>query len=196
LHLVANEIGLLSRNADFQSVEWNSIPEGCLTTAQRFKVGIHGQKDTSPEGTADHFALAFSRPFGTRGSKSTLPNVETLGYCRLSLVRDKLQSRTLPIAPSSSRQFAPIRGNSRQMSVKNLKCSRRSSCPGLPAEAVLAKAGGEGEPSPLALNLNLNLNLNLLLLGGLRQRGGVRASHFSTAPRLSFYCYSRLIVIN
>ena len=64
------------------------IPEGCLTIAQRFNVGCAGSGRASPGGTAEPTGPV-SRPFGTYRSSGLVPNVQTLGYFRMSL-RDRV----------------------------------------------------------------------------------------------------------
>src|SRR6185436_19044045 len=67
------------------------VPEGQLRIAQRFNVGNRDPRPLVPKGRLNggERVNKLSRPFGTRRSISArVPNVETLGYCRLSL-RDK-----------------------------------------------------------------------------------------------------------
>jgi hypothetical protein len=59
-----------------------------LTIAQRFNVGCAGSGRASPGGTAEPTGPV-SRPFGTYRSSGLVPNVETLGYFRMSL-RDRV----------------------------------------------------------------------------------------------------------
>src|SRR5262245_34833264 len=67
------------------------VPEGHPTMAQRFNAGSPDAPSAiSAEGTAEHGEprAYFRRPFGTGLSSTRFPNVETLGYCRISL-RDR-----------------------------------------------------------------------------------------------------------
>ena len=61
------------------------IPEGCLIIAQRFNVGYRVLGCLSPEGTAEIAPIPSAVPFGTNPLRNAPPNVETLGYCRMSL---------------------------------------------------------------------------------------------------------------
>src|SRR2546423_155231 len=59
-----------------------------MRIAQPFKVGCARPKKISPEGTAESrvfYERSVSRPFGTCSSAKSRPNLERLGYSRISL---------------------------------------------------------------------------------------------------------------
>src|SRR5436190_610909 len=62
------------------------VPEGQVRIGQRLNVGIDGLACLSREGTTDKGASVV--PSGLTACRVPVPNVETLGYSRLSL-RDK-----------------------------------------------------------------------------------------------------------
>src|SRR6266478_9294625 len=66
------------------------VPEGHATIAQRFNVGLMSSERLSPEGTAESAREPSAVPSGLTAGYLSLPNVETLGYCRASL-RDEEQ---------------------------------------------------------------------------------------------------------
>ena len=66
------------------------VPEGHATIAQRFNVGLISSDRSSPEGTAETAHEPSAVPLGLIAGYLSLPNVETLGYCRASL-RDEEQ---------------------------------------------------------------------------------------------------------
>ena len=66
------------------------VPEGHATIAQRFNVGLISSERSSPEGTAETARDPSAVPSGLPTGYLSLPNVETLGYCRASL-RDEKQ---------------------------------------------------------------------------------------------------------
>jgi len=66
------------------------VPEGHATIAQRFNVGLISSERSSPEGTAETARDPSAIPSGLPTGYLSLPNVETLGYCRASL-RDEKQ---------------------------------------------------------------------------------------------------------
>ena len=68
----------------------NPVPEGHATIAQRFNVGFMSSERLSPEGTAESAREPSAVPSGLTTGYLSLPNVETLGYCRASL-RDEEQ---------------------------------------------------------------------------------------------------------
>jgi hypothetical protein len=59
-------------------------PEGMFDNSSTFQRWVCGLGCASPEGTAEP-ARPVSRPFGTHCSSGLVPNVETLGYYRMSL---------------------------------------------------------------------------------------------------------------
>src|SRR5438034_11637461 len=69
----------------------SSVPEGHATIAQRFNVGLISMARSSPEGTAETAREPSAVPSGLTTAYLSLPNVETLGYCRASL-RDEEQA--------------------------------------------------------------------------------------------------------
>lgn len=60
------------------------IPEGWLKIAQRFNVGTGVLAQVSPEGTTEYWAR-IQPSLRDLFSLISVPNVETLGYCRKSL---------------------------------------------------------------------------------------------------------------
>ena len=62
-----------------------------LRIARRLNAGKHRAWHTSPEGTAEGWAVGsdLSRPFGTRALSASQPALKTLGYSRLSLRDNK-----------------------------------------------------------------------------------------------------------
>src|SRR5437879_4055148 len=58
----------------------NPVPEGHATIAQRLS-----SERLSPEGTAESVRAPSAVPSGLTTGYLSLPNVETLGYCRASL---------------------------------------------------------------------------------------------------------------
>src|SRR5260370_18319088 len=67
------------------------VPEGHATIAQRFNVGLISSEISSPEGTVETAREPSAVPSGLTNDYLSLPNVETLGYCRASL-RDEEQT--------------------------------------------------------------------------------------------------------
>ena len=65
------------------------VPEGHATIAQRFNVGFIDSERSSPEGTAETAREPSAVPSGLATDYRSLPNVETLGYCRASLRDEK-----------------------------------------------------------------------------------------------------------
>ncbi len=61
------------------------VPEGHATIAQRFNVGLISGERSSPEGTAETAREPSAVPSRLTTGCLSLPNVETLGYCRASL---------------------------------------------------------------------------------------------------------------
>ena len=66
------------------------VPEGHATIAQRFNVGLISGERSSPQGMAETARAPSAVPSGRTTGYLSLPNVETLGYCRASL-RDEEQ---------------------------------------------------------------------------------------------------------
>src|SRR5260370_3999534 len=66
------------------------VPEGHATIAQRFNVGLISSERSSPEGTAETAREPSAVPSGLTTGYLSVPNLETLGYCRASL-RDEEQ---------------------------------------------------------------------------------------------------------
>jgi len=60
------------------------VPEGRMTIAQCFSIGLEPRKWSRPEGTAED-AAGFGRPFGTCSPRTAGPNAEALGYSHASL---------------------------------------------------------------------------------------------------------------
>ena len=81
------------------------VPEGHATIAQRFNVGLIGSERSSPEGTAETAREPSAVPSGLTTGYLSLPNVETLGYCRASLRDEEQIPRALELelcAPPAS----------------------------------------------------------------------------------------------
>src|SRR5215468_5331291 len=78
------------RHKKAQNIGARHLPKGEPKIAQHFSVGTASRGSFSPEGTAESDNLIsfggqlFSRPFGTRLSPDHEPNLERLGYCRVT----------------------------------------------------------------------------------------------------------------
>ena len=60
-------------------------PGGIADNSPTFKCWVMGQCRPSPEGTVEPPYIDVNRPFGTELASDGSPNVETLGYFRMSL---------------------------------------------------------------------------------------------------------------